>query len=185
MFFSHVRVLLRCSGFYQKVLWFADRQVPLHLNTQIAHERQQITHFRCNYQHKIGRFTTINIRYCSRCTGGFPVANALRYKLHPIRQPVYFYFHFRVQIKKHVENSVCDCENHCQLTCNKDWYGFKASDTQNLLNLHNVFNSGVIDKVVPFPSQQESRQLLGDQKIYAVCELCETGKNCLYIRESV
>ena len=66
-----------------------------------------------------------------------------------------------------------------------DWYGFKDSNTQNLLNLYNVFNSGAIDKAVPFPSRQESRQWLGDQKIYAVCELCLTGKNCLYKRESV
>ena len=65
----------------------------------------------------------------------------------------------------------------------KDWYGFKASDTQNLLNLHNVFNSGAVDKAVLFPSRQESRQLLGDKKIYAVCELCLTGKNRLYKRE--
>ena len=34
----------------------------------------------------------------------------------------------------------------------KDWYGFKASDTKNLLNLHNVFNSGAVDKAVLFPS---------------------------------
>ena len=53
---------------------------------------------------------------------------------------------------------------------------FKTSDTQNLLNLHNVFNSGVIDKAVPFPIWQEWRQLLGDQKIYAVCEMCLTDK---------
>ena len=48
-----------------------------------------------------------------------------------------------------------------------------------------VFNSGPIDNVVPFPSRQESRQLLGDKKkkIYAVYELCLTGKNSLYKRE--
>ena len=33
--------------------------------------------------------------------------------------------------------------------------------------------------------RQESRQLLGDKKIYADCELCLTGKNCSYKRESV
>ena len=45
--------------------------VPLKstLNMQIAHIRQQITYFRSNYQHKIVRSTTINIRYCSMCTG--------------------------------------------------------------------------------------------------------------------
>ena len=104
-----------------------------------------------------------------------PVANALHYKLRPVRQPVDFYFHFRIQIKKkHVVNSVCDRENHCQLSVIKDWYGFKASDTQNLLNLHNVFNSGAIDKAVPFPSRQESRllRIAGRSKKYMLFVNC-------------
>ena len=44
--------------------------VPLKstLNLQIAHIQQQITYFRCNYQHKIVHLTTINICYCSMCT---------------------------------------------------------------------------------------------------------------------
>ena len=50
----------------------------------------------------------------------------------------------------------------------------KPAIPQNLLNPHIVFNSGPIDKGVPFPSRQESRQLLGDKKkIYAVCELSD------------
>ena len=72
-----------------------------------------------------------------------PFANALRYKLHPVRQPDNFYFQFQFQIKKkHIENSVCDSENHCQLNCNKRLVWFKASDTRNLLlwrkNVHNT-----------------------------------------------
>ena len=84
---------------------------------QIAHIRQQITYFRCNYQHKIVHLTTINIRYCSMCTGSLL---QMGFVITCVRSDTSrFLLSFSNLDKKHVENSVCDCENLCQLNCNK------------------------------------------------------------------
>ena len=53
---------------------------------QIAHIWQQITYFRCNYQHKIVCLTMINIRYCSRSSGSL-LQMRFVIKLRPVRQP--------------------------------------------------------------------------------------------------
>ena len=54
---------------FLRVAWEVVRLIKFCSVLQIAHVWQQVTYFRCNYQHKIICLTTINIRYCSRCTG--------------------------------------------------------------------------------------------------------------------
>ena len=76
-------------------------------------------HFWCNYQHKIVHLTMINIHYCLRCTGSLLLMRFVINCVQSDNQSIStFIFKSRFK-KKHVEKSVCDCVNHCQLNFNK------------------------------------------------------------------